>query len=137
MALDKDFIAAKLSRFEMSDGGFCWCYQRNIYESEPEEIFWYDYTIPEENGAPSPQALDYLLKILNNFDEVQQKAKIFIKAHLSIQSDFSLQKILILEKPDKHETEATLHFWCDEDGYLYTEIGLMELRPHYLLIKYW
>lgn len=137
MKVNKKLLEAKLKRHELPNGNFHWFIQRKIYDNELGDSFEYAFTVPDDEGKPSSKAIDYILTILDAVESIEKKSLNFIKGHLSIQSNFSLQGIEVLAELDRHEVQAILHFWCNEDGYLYTEIGLLNLNPHYLLVKYW
>jgi hypothetical protein len=98
--------------------------------------YQYELIVPNLDGKPSPDSIDYLVEILENIEQIEADAQKYIKIHLSMQSKFSLEGIEILSNPDRNNSTAILHFRCDEDSNLFIEIGLNEFRILSLLLHY-
>ncbi len=98
--------------------------------------YQYELIVPNTDGKPNSNAIDYLVEILENIEQIEADSQKYIKIHLLIQSGFSLEGIEILSNPDRNNSTALLHFRCDEDSGLFVEIGLCEFRQHHLLIHY-
>ena len=118
----------KFQQFEDSGGAPFWHLNQTVLGLE--------IRVSDEDGKPKQKDLDLVNEIFSDLDNIERKSINFIKKHLSVESEFSLVAIEVFPTPDRHEANSTLQFWCDDDGYLYTEVGLLDLSPHYLLTKY-
>lgn len=138
MHIDQSILKTKFFRYEKPEKDVCWIHDQKMLDIESGKEYDLQFIVPDDKGNPKAEALDYLLSVLKNLETVERDCIALIKHFLNLKGDFYLQDIEILNKnANCHSAESTLSFICDDDIYIYIEVGLIELKSHYVLVKYY
>lgn len=137
MKIDRDRLEKKFARYLQPDEPSRWIHNNKIYNEQTGFENVLEFIVPDDDDNPDSESVEYLLRILENLEAVERQCVESIRWFIKLEGEFKLQSIEILDKNvDRHGAQAVLFFSWDRDVYLFTEVGLIELKSLYVLAKY-
>ncbi len=100
-----------------------------------EKFYGVELNAPDKTGILENKFIDLIVKIVNNFEKLNEKSLSFIKSLVG--GDFQLVFIECLAELDRHDAEVLFHYVSEVDGYLNVEVGITAYDNCYALLKFY